>query len=320
MDRKSKAIDEKNQNNKENYNKLLEWYVKLKSDEIKDLTLKTCIKNLKEAKNCSKKLYLKMFIEIIKRDKSIFLNENFKENIEFFKDQIDYITDNENIIDKNDMEFPNNCRVFTFELATQIKDFNELNEGNYLKKLLHLILFCIPNLFTKNNLIDYNNSTLLIYVLNGVKKISKIYYSDNQYLLNYIHEITILSCYKLFNNEKAITPHIIYKLSSLLRIQLNNYTNNDKDIKDLNFKNINLCLLYLLYTFSYTNSNLKSSEIIINKNKKNKLNDKENEQKLLFKVIEEYIIKSYLLNPKLIYNFLDIISGDFFTKIAKEEK
>ena len=43
-------------------------------------------------------------------------------------------------------------------------------------------------------------------------------------------------------------------------------------------------------------------------------------KKLLFKVIEEYIIKSYLFNPKLIYNFLDIISGDFFTKISKEEK
>ncbi len=320
MDRKSKAIDKKNQNNKENYNKLLEWYVKLKSDEIKDLTLKTCIKNLKEAKNCSKKLYLKMFIEIIKRDKSIFLNENFKENIEFFKDQIDYITDNENIIDSNDMEFPNNCRVFTFELATQIKDFNELNEGNYLKKLLHLILFCIPNLFTKNKSIKYDNSILLIYVLNGIKKISKIYYSNNQYLLNYIHEITILSCYKLFNNEKAITPHIIYKLSSLLRIQLNNYTNNDKDIKDLNFKNINLCLLYFLYRFSYTNSNLNSSEIKINKKSKKKINDDKTEPKLLFKVIEEYIIKSYLFNPKLIYNFLDIISGDFFTKISKEEK
>ena len=43
-------------------------------------------------------------------------------------------------------------------------------------------------------------------------------------------------------------------------------------------------------------------------------------KKLLFKVIEEYIIKSYLFNPKLIYNFLDIISGVLFTKIAKEEK
>ena len=320
MDRKLKVIDEQNQNNKDNYNKLLEWYIKLKSDVIKDLTLKTCIKNLKDAKNYSKKLYLKVFIEIIKREKSIFLNENFKENIEFFKDQIDYITDNENNVDKKDMEFTKNCSIFTFKLATEIKDFKELKQGNYLKKLLYLILICIPNLFNKNNLIDYNNSTLLIYVLNGVKKISKIYYSDNLYLLNYINEITILSCYKLFNNEKEITPHIIYKLSSLLKIQLNNYTNNYKDMKDLNFKNINLCLLYLLYTFSYTNSNLKSSEIIINKNKKNKLNDKENEQKLLFKVIEEYIIKSYLLNPKLIYNFLDIISGDFFTKISKEEK
>ena len=116
MDRKLKVIDEQNQNNKDNYNKLLEWYIKLKSDVIKDLTLKTCIKNLKDAKNYSKKLYLKVFIEIIKREKSIFLNENFKENIEFFKDQIDYITDNENNIDKKDMEFTKNIIIFNFKL------------------------------------------------------------------------------------------------------------------------------------------------------------------------------------------------------------
>ena len=75
-----------------------------------------------------------------------------------------------------------------------------------------------------------------------------------------------------------------------------------------------------MYRFSYTNSNLKSSEIKINKKEKIKINDDKMNKKLLFKVIEEYIIKSYLFNPKLIYNFLDIISGVLFTKIAKEEK
>ena len=318
MDRKSKNIDEQNQNNNnEIYNKLLEWYIKLKANEIKDLTLKTCIKKLKESKYCSKKLYLKMFIEIIQKEKSIFINENFHENIEFFKDQIDYITNYNNSIDKKDMEFPKNCRIFTFKLATNIKDFNVFNQDNYLKKLLHLILFCVPNLFTNNQYMKCDNSILLIYVLNGIKKISKIYNPNNLYLLNYISEITILSCYKLFNIEKEITPHIIYKISTLLRIQLNNY-NNFKDIKDLSFKNITLCLLYFLYRFSYTNSKLKSVEIEINKKKNNKNYD--NEQKLLYKVIEEYIIKSYSLNPNLIYNFLDIISGNFFNKISKEGK
>ena len=75
-----------------------------------------------------------------------------------------------------------------------------------------------------------------------------------------------------------------------------------------------------MYRFSYTNSNLNSSEIKINKKSKKKINDDKMNKKLLFKVIEEYIIKSYLFNPKLIYNFLDIISGVLFTKIAKEEK
>ena len=134
---KNNGIEEKYNNDLEMDINLYKWYIGLKKDQLKDITLKDCIKKLKEAKqSISRRTYFKIFIEIIQKQMIIFEEDNLKENLEYFKDQMDYITDyGTDIESKKDIEFPIYCRVLIFNLATKVRNFSLFKENNYIEKL-----------------------------------------------------------------------------------------------------------------------------------------------------------------------------------------
>ena len=313
---KNNGIEEKYNNDLEMDINLYKWYIGLKKDQLKDITLKDCMKKLKEAKQTiSRRAYFILFIEIIQKQMIIFKEENLKEYLVYFKDQMDYITDyGTDIESKKNIEFPIYCRVLIFNLATKVKNFSLFKEDNYIEKLFYLILLYIPSLFIKENYLKESNVNVLIKCLDSIHEIFIIYSIDNIYLLNYLNELAILACYKLFKDEKIFQPKIIYLLCSLFQIQLCLDEKKKKNWKDLKLKTINLCLLYLIYRFCLTQNELKDNELIL---------DNENEvknKKLLKDSIEELILKCFSINPNLINNFLDIISGDFFNKISQEKE
>ena len=314
--------EEKNQKDEEVDLKLIQWYIDLKAGKNKKLNLKDCINHLNQVKkSVSGRMYFKIFIEIIRKEKSIFEKENVNEFLIYFKDQLDYITGyGINIEEKLDLEFPNNCRFLTFKIATKVEDFN-IFDIDYLRKLFQLILFYIPSLFTNYTLMIENKVEILIKTLNSIKKISSLYNPDNIHLISYINELIILSCYKLFEFEEEYSPDIIYILCSLFANQIFKFNDNisDNHCLDLNLKNIDLCLLYLLYTFSRTDLKLKNSDVIIEIPNENNLNEKKSDKRNLIESIEYLISKCYDNCPHLINSFLDIISGDFFKKISLEK-
>ena len=317
MDKKSKAQENENNFEKDVDIKLISWYMNLKSGEIKDLNIKKYNKYLKDAKSSSKKLYFKILVEFINKDDSLFEPDILKENIDLFKDQINYISEFEN----DDNEFIKNCKSFTFKLLSQIKDFSDLKEGDYLKILLNLILIFILDFFKKETS-NYNNNNLLFKCLNGIKKISKVYTPNNPHFINYINELTIMSCFKIFEEEKDFSPEYIFNLCNFIKIHLKNYEHSKKEFLDLKLKNINLCLLYLLYRICCIEPKLKYYELSFNNKRENtnsnKLNEK-TEKKSLENVIKDIILKSFSNDPKLINNLLDIISGNFFNEISGKQ-
>ena len=318
-------MEKKNQKNEieEKYNNdlqidinLYKWYIGLKKDQLKDITLKDCMKKLKDVKqSISRRAYFKIFVEIIQKQIIIFNEENLKEYLEYFKDQMDYITDyGFDIESKKNIEFPIDCRILIFNLASKVKHFDIFKEDNYIEKLFNLILIYIPSLFSKQKYLDESNANILIKCLHSINKMYIIYSPESIYLINYLNELAILACYKFFKEETIFKPNIIYYLCLLFQIQLCSDGKINKNWKDLKLKNINLCLLYLIYSFILTQNELKDFQINLkNENGvKNKISLKDS--------IEELILKCFSSHPKLINNFLDIISDDFFNKISQEKE